>query len=105
MPGCSLLKALQLIIIRIWVRPPWLRALEYATRLIVPPPASLTLVNQVTYSPGVHRYNGTQYTIYGDGVHDDTASLQAAVNQGDVLVEPPSNFYYLAPLGNNTASI
>jgi hypothetical protein len=45
-------------------------------------------VNRQIVSPGSHTYGATTCTIHGDGVTDDTACFQAAVNQGDVLVEP-----------------
>lgn len=61
-----------------------------------PPP----LANPVQiFQAGVQRtYGWTTCTPYGDGVHDDTACMQAAVSAGDVLVEPakPGSYYYIA---------
>ncbi len=47
-----------------------------------------TMSNQQIFSPGPHIYNGHSYTVMGDGVTDDTAALQDAVIQGDVLIQP-----------------
>jgi hypothetical protein len=39
-----------------------------------------------TVSLGQHTYGGRQYTVHGDGVQDETAAIQAAINAGDVDV-------------------
>ncbi len=43
------------------------------------------LKNPITIKPGAN-VNG--YVIYGDGVTDDTAGIQAALNSSDILVAP-----------------